>query len=169
MQNFDEASQRWFALGRAKWNEGLAWCNENQDYFIDALRVYLGLALFIKGLYFVRHINQLHELIGTNGMMMGPAFLAHVVPSIHLVGGLTLAAGLFTRFSALIQIPILFGAVFIVHWREGLFSGSASLELAGLVLICLIAIAGYGPGRLSADYYMQTFQHDEDERKPSFA
>lgn len=151
----------------AIFNDFRIWCNEHQDYFIDALRIYLGVALFIKGLYFVRHLGQLHEMLGSGGLTMGEGMIAHLVPSIHLVGGIMLAAGLFTRFSALVQIPILFGAVFIVHWREGLFSGSSNLELAGLVLICLVAIVGHGPGRLSADFYLK--EHAEEERKPSFA
>jgi uncharacterized membrane protein YphA (DoxX/SURF4 family) len=151
-----------------RWNSLRYWLDENQDYFVDVLRIYLGVALFVKGLYFIQNVHEIHETIGSGGIAMGQAFLSHFIPAIHIVGGLLMAVGLLTRFSALIQIPILAGAVFLIHWREGLFSGNPSLELTGLVLICLIMIAGHGAGRLSTDNYLA--QHKETtERKPSFA
>ena len=61
--------------------------------------------------------------------------------------------GLLTRLAALVQIPVLTGAVFVVHLREGLASPEQSLELAGLVLFLLLVVFAFGPGKLSLDYY----------------
>ena len=47
-----------------------------------------------------------------------------------------------TRIAALVQIPILAGAVFIVHRQDGLFALGQSLEFSALVLflLCIVAI-----------------------------
>jgi uncharacterized membrane protein YphA (DoxX/SURF4 family) len=134
------------------------WMNQNRDVFIDILRTYLGLALLFKGIYFLSHTAVLHSSLGTGGITMGQAMLAHIISSIHILGGSMLAIGFLTRPAALLQIPVLAGAVFFVHLREGLFA-NPNLEFSGLTLICLIIIAGYGSGRLSADHYV--FKADE--------
>ncbi len=80
--------------------------------------------------------------------------LVHYITIAHLVGGLMLAAKLFTRLAALVQIPILIGAVFFVHIEEGLFAPGQSLKLAALVLFLLILVAVFGPGHFSLDYVL---------------
>ena len=65
---------------------------------------------------------------------------------------LMLAAGLLTRLAALVQLPVLVGAVFVVHLRAGLFSAAPNLEFAVLVLVSLAAFAVVGGGRWSADH-----------------
>jgi len=45
-----------------------------------------------------------------------------------LVGGAMLTIGFLTRLAAFVQIPILAGAVFIVHRQDGLFAMGQSLE-----------------------------------------
>jgi hypothetical protein len=62
-----------------------------------------------------------------------------------------LAIGIFARVAAIIQIPILIGAVFFFHLGEGLFSQSQSLELSVLVLFLLILFALFGAGTYSVD------------------
>jgi uncharacterized membrane protein YphA (DoxX/SURF4 family) len=53
--------------------------------------------------------------------------------------------------AALLQIPVLFGAVFLVHRAEGLFTADQNLQFSILVLFLLILIFLYGPGFLSLD------------------
>ena len=57
-----------------------------------------------------------------------------------------------SRIAALVQIPILVGAVFFVHRQDGLFALGQSLEFSALVLflLCIVAIAG--AGKLSLDH-----------------
>jgi putative oxidoreductase len=66
-----------------------------------------------------------------------------------------LAIGLITRIAALIQVPILFGAIFFVHMQQGLFSRQQDLEFVILVLFLLLMFAVYGGGRLSVDYVLE--------------
>ncbi|HEX4925392.1 MAG TPA: DoxX family protein [Bdellovibrionales bacterium] len=150
----------------SKWGQFTAWLGDHRENFVDLFRAYLGVALFIKGLYFASHTSMLHDTLGAGGISMGQAALAHVIPALHIFGGALLAIGLLTRFAALIQIPILFGAVFLIHSREGLFSPAPNLELAGLVLIGLILIAAHGPGRMSADHFVFSARGSEDNLIP---
>ena len=66
---------------------------------------------------------------------------------VHLVGGALLFLGFFSRIGALVQLPILFSAVFFVHEHTQLMMGGQSLELAILVLflLCIYLIFGSGP------------------------
>ena len=117
----------------------------------DLLRIYLGVALFVRGALFVAHPDSLLALAGRSGDWLWPMALGHYVAIAHLCGGLLLALGLATRLAAAAQIPILVGAVFLVHWHDGLLNPSQSLELAGLVLAMLVAYATFGAGSLSFD------------------
>ena len=70
----------------------------------------------------------------------------------HIAGGLLLAIGFLTRLAAFIQIPILFGAVFLIHLKQGLLSVGQSLELSVLVLVLLLIYFIFGSGSLSLDW-----------------
>ncbi len=83
-------------------------------------------------------------------------FITHYIPMAHLGGGLLLAAGLLTRISTLFQLPVLFGAVFVVYGRDGIFSHNQEFQFTALVLVLLILILIHGGGRLSVDHYLKT-------------
>jgi uncharacterized membrane protein YphA (DoxX/SURF4 family) len=128
------------------------WLNARRELAYDLIRVYLGLALFIRGALFIADPASMGRLGGIEGTRwLSTMALSHYVAMGHLIGGLLLAAGLLTRFAAVIQAPILFGAVFLVHLPEGLLAATQSLELSGLTLFLLIIYAVWGPGRFSAD------------------
>jgi len=117
----------------------------------DLLRIYLGVALFVRGALFVSNPARAQALIEQSGDWFMPMLLAHFIGAAHLVGGLLLAIGLATRLAAAVQVPVLVGAVFFVHWRDGLLNPSQSLELAGLVLAMLVSYAFCGAGSVSVD------------------
>lgn len=126
--------------------------HQSLSYFF--IRVFLGFALFVRGLIFIGDQETLMSLIVTSGVDWAfPNALIHYITLAHLGGGLMLVFGLLTRAAALSQIPILFGAVFFVHWNEGLFAAGQSLELAVLVLFLLVLVALAGPGELSMDHH----------------
>jgi putative oxidoreductase len=70
----------------------------------------------------------------------------------HFVGGAMLTIGFLTRIAAIIQIPILAGAVFFVHRQDGLFALGQSLEFSALVLFLLGVLTVSGAGKLSLDH-----------------
>src|SRR4051794_23177379 len=88
----------------------------NRDLLLELVRIYLGLGLFVKGVYFASHVGVVMTLLNGDFPKL---MLAHVIAFAHLTGGLLLAAGLLTRLAAAVQVPILAGAIFLVHLRKG--------------------------------------------------
>ena len=133
----------------------IAWADARRDLWLDCVRIYLGLGLFARGLllitntspgYFVDLMQRSGQSWITNGILL------HYVMVAHFVGGLLLTIGFLTRIAALVQIPVLFGAVFFIHQQDGLFALGQSLEFSALVLFLLCVFAVSGAGKLSLDH-----------------
>ncbi len=123
----------------------------HEDYALDLIRIFLGIALFVRGYLFMSDQTLLQNFIAERGFLVG-GLVIHYVILAHLYGGFIMALGLMTRIAALIQIPVLVGAVYL-HFTEGLLNQGQSLELSVLVLFLLCVIYVFGPGPLSLDYY----------------
>lgn len=141
------------------------WIEAHRDAGIDLVRIYLGIGLFVRGVLFIAESQGVEALVDLSSFSILSAALAHYVTFAHLLGGLLLAAGLLTRLAALVQIPVLAGAVFLVHLDEGLLSADQSLEFSALVLFLLVVVFVFGPGPWSADRYVFD-QPDEEEPEP---
>jgi uncharacterized membrane protein YphA (DoxX/SURF4 family) len=129
-----------------------SWADHHRGFFFDLIRIYLGIGLFVKAVWFMRHPEILNELVSKTGDWAVPAAVAHYVVIAHLMGGLLMAIGLLTRIAALVQIPALIGAVFYVHLPESVnVMPRQSFEFSALVLFLLILIAIRGGGPLSLD------------------
>lgn len=133
------------------------WFQNHGDIFVDAVRVYLGVGLFLKGVYIMTHRQELNDLAQTSGTSYGLVLgAAHYVVPAHLVGGALLALGLATRPAAIAQLPLLIGAVFLVNLPQ--FSSLArreNLELSVLVLFLLVLLSLHGAGRFSLDHLLE--------------
>lgn len=151
-----------------KWHSASAWLEERRDIWFDLLRIYLGVGLFIRGLVFFFGGGQVvFRLAGDSGnAWFVTAMGAHFVMLAHLCGGVLLAFGLLTRIAALVQVPILVGAV-VLHAADGLFALGQSLEFSAFVLVTLVIIAIAGPGRLSVDHYTFRRSGSSDLHPPS--
>jgi len=132
------------------------WAHAHEDIFIDLVRAYLGVGLFIKGIFLMTHRQDLVRLIESSGdLFIAPATVAHYVIPAHVFGGLLLAIGLLTRVAALVQLPVLMGAVFWVYLPKMMLpEPRQNLEFSALVLFLLILIALFGPGRWSVDHLL---------------
>ncbi len=118
---------------------------------LDLLRIYIGVALIVRGAAFVARPEALLEYMEHSRLWVMPMIVTHYVVAAHVCGGAMLALGLCTRLAAFLQVPVLLGAVFLVHWREGLLAASQSLELSALVLAIVAVISVVGAGELSLD------------------
>ncbi|MEX2382825.1 MAG: DoxX family protein [Opitutales bacterium] len=141
-----------------KLDDYLDWIEDRQDLLFELIRIYLGIALFVRGLYFFLPAGRellvgFLDTLGTTGWLSSVLW-GHYIILAHLVGGFFLTIGLLTRLAALLQIPILVGAVFFVHIQEGLFTLGQSLELAALVLFLLVIVLVRGPGVWSLDHHL---------------
>jgi putative oxidoreductase len=129
------------------------WMDANRDVGWDVLRVYLGVALFIKGLVFLKNVAVLREIMASAGFLH--PWLAEPIAVTHLAGGMLLTFGLWTRFAAAVQAPVLLGAILFIHLKDGLFRPAQTLEFTLLVLVLLCLFALGGAGRLSVDFYFK--------------
>jgi putative oxidoreductase len=83
-------------------------------------------------------IYVMHGYLGL--MVLGPATMAGYVKNLgfpatlapalawyglaaHLLGGALLVLGLWTRWAALANVPVIAAALFLLHWRQGFFMG----------------------------------------------
>src|ERR1043165_3306738 len=122
------------------------WADSHREYWLDCVRIYLGLGLFARGLLLITNTSTGYfvDLMQSSGQSwITSGLVLHYVMVAHFVGGLLLTIGFLTRIAALVQIPILLGAVFFVHRQDGLFALGQSLEFSALVLflLCLFAVA----------------------------
>ncbi len=142
------------------YRDSVDWINDNREVVVDLIRIYLGIGLFARGVLFAATPEGIEVLVDLSEFSLASAALAHYVTFAHLLGGLMLAAGLLTRLASLVQIPVLAGAVFLVHLPEGLLTADQSLEFAALVLFLLVVVFIFGGGPWSADRYV--FQHEPE-------
>ena len=120
--------------------------------FLLLLRVALGCMLMIKGIGFISHIQMLEEILSNSHFQGGSQFLIHYIPYAHLLGGLFILLGLWTRFFSLIQLPILFGAVFLINVPHATFQvqgGELGFSILVLLMLIFFSIEGNGPYSIS--------------------
>jgi len=115
------------------------------------IRIFLGIALFIRGWMIISNPNSVLEL----GVEHQDFMWVSLVGIAHLFGGILLTIGFLTRLGALMQIPILFSATFFVYAHTKLMMGGQSFELATLVLFLLVVFFIYGSGPLSVREYVE--------------
>ena len=109
------------------------------------IRIFLGIVLFIRGWLIIADPDSILQL----GVSRSFFIYISLTGILHLAGGVFLILGILTRIGALIQLPILFTAVFIVHKHARLMMGGQSLELAVLVLFLLCIYFIFGAGELT--------------------
>lgn len=139
---------------------------KDKSLSIEILRVYLGLALFFKGIYFIGNMKDLFSLLSHQFPYIDFIF-AHYVVLAHVVGGLFIALGLFTRYAAFANIPVLFSAIVFVKLKTGLMSSGAEFELAVMVLALLLFYIVQGSGVFSVDQYIQDSNEKRMADEPS--
>ena len=121
---------------------------------VSLLRVFIGLALMIKGVYFILNMQEMEMMLGDIGRIDN--VIAWYVVTVHVVGGFGLVFGIFTRGAAIANFPVLLGAVFFVHSGTGLFAGNTGSQFSILVLAVLAVFAWQGSGKFSLDHLRGT-------------
>jgi putative oxidoreductase len=125
------------------------WGDTHHPKWADILRIALGIFLCYKGIEFLRNMGAILDLMN-NKVSFGSftiVMLSNYVAFAHLLGGILLILGALTRFACLIQIPILIGAIFLVHSTGDLLKPFSEMYLSILVFLLLVyfLIIGNGP------------------------
>lgn len=147
-----------------------AWADAHRAIALDLIRIYLGVGLVARGVVFLVEPGTYLDLLpGRDDGAFASFALLHYVGLAHVGGGLLLIGGLLTRVAALVQIPILFGAAFLVHLPDGVTSQSFAFAALVLALLVVIAIWGGGPWSLDRAIAVWNARDEEDEREGAFA
>jgi len=136
------------------------WGETHHPMWVDIVRIGLGIFLCYKGIDFLRNMGVINELI-SNHLSYGSFFtimLGHYIVFAHILGGIFLALGAFTRFACLIQIPILLGALIFVNFSNDVLRPYSGFIISLLVLLLLVYFLIAGNGSLA-------FSFDEKEEK----
>ena len=133
-------------------NQIEGWGNSHRPGWLDIFRIALGIFITYKGAIFAMNLNSLEMTIeGVNMRYTGVA-LAHYVIFAHILGGPLIAFGLLTRIMCAIQLPILWGAVALINFKEFQSAGNQlELEVSIVVLIGLVVFMIFGAGKFSID------------------
>ena len=133
------------------------WGDSHHPGFIDVVRIALGIFLFLKGLAFMENTAYLKEIIdnqtdinlSTDVLMMA----VYYVTFVHLVGGTLIALGILTRLSSILQIPVVFVAVFFVNIFDSPVNSELWYSIIALLLLMVFTVIGSGP--FSLDKYLE--------------
>lgn len=130
------------------------WGDQHHPQWLDYFRILLGLILIWKGIAFLINLDAFNSLMNKTHLIAAASIslAAHLVIVLHIVGGLLIAIGSRTRTSCLLNIPILFFAVFFVNTREDIFRPYAEIWLSSFVLIGLFCFLIEGDGVISIEH-----------------
>ncbi|MEO6960320.1 MAG: DoxX family protein [Puia sp.] len=120
--------------------------------------------LVVKGIGFLNNAGYLRYLIIENRVIrQSPEMIRALIDYVtymHLLGG---ALILFTRLWALLQLPVVFGAVFFVNILSPYVNAELWLSILVLGLLFLFVIIGSGP--LSLDHFLVKFKLERKDRR----
>lgn len=134
------------------------WGDSHHPRFLDIVRIALGVFLFLKGLGFMDNTAYLQSIIENQSDLTFSPFLLealiYYVTFVHMVGGILIALGVLTRLSSLLQIPVVFGAVFFINILQSPFNTDLVSSIVALILLIVFAVIG--SGKLSLENYLKT-------------
>jgi putative oxidoreductase len=125
------------------------WGDRHHPKILDIIRMIFGAFLAFKGIIFFNDAGYLRDLILEKEAVNQPPGLItaiiYYVTYVHILGGGLIFLGLYTRLWALLELPILFGAVFLVNIAAPFVYSELWLSILSLALACLFVIIGSGP------------------------
>ena len=131
------------------------WNHTQQSFLLLVARIALGVILLAKGIFFISHAQQLRDMILQSRFEAGVGFLTAYITVAHFFGGVLLILGLLTRLAALLQIPVLLGALIFILPHRGTVDLGSDLILSLVVLALLLVVLIKGSGAISMDAYLK--------------
>ena len=94
-------------------------------------------------------VLRLHGFVAWITSLGVPQFLAYLAAFAEFTGGCLMFLGIATELGALLTIPVMIGAVIVVHWPHGYFVQNHGFEYPlNLIFFALAVIIG-GPGKFA--------------------
>ena len=138
---------------------------KNVPNWVVILRVVLGVCLIYKGFDFIQHKDQLEAYFVQSKALKSLTWTIGMLPWIHIIGGAMILVGLLTRLMALIQIPIVLGAVVFVNMTEAAKVEQSELPFSFLMLVLVIVFFIEGGGYMSLDNYIRKPLNDDADEE----
>jgi len=118
--------------------------------FSEILRIILGIVLIWKGIAFMLDLDLLHLYLYYTGIsdILGLSaainIVAQLIIILNIFGGICIALNFNARLFCWFNLPILFGAVFLVNMYRGNFEPHVEfwLSLLSLLAIAFILLTG---------------------------
>ncbi len=120
------------------------------SYGATLLRVILGI-VYIMHAYLALVINGPAGMIAYNvkaGIPL-PEIATWYLILAHGLGGILLVLGIYTRWAALANVPVMLGAIVFVHLKNGFWAHQQGYEYVLVLLVATVATAMIGGGALS--------------------
>ena len=119
---------------------------QNPNYGATITRLSLGVILLAHGLLKV-FVFTIPGTVGFFESLGLPAIIAYLTIFVEIAGGAALIAGLYTRLTALLSVPILLGATWAHAGNGWVFSNQGGgWEFPALLVVMAIAVAVQGSG-----------------------
>jgi len=131
------------------------WSLTHHPRWLIVFRVALGICLFVKGISFMVNATSLQSAIQNSIFPTNSALFIILITWAHLLGGFLIIIGLLTRWAVLLQIPILFGAVFFINAQKDMSTSGSEFGFSLLLLLMLLFFLIEGGGPLSLDDYFR--------------
>ncbi len=138
----------------------ISFFSDNQSKWLPLLRIVLGIILILKGISFFKDSAKLETMMQTPGIHIinnNASAFAFFITYFNILGGLFIIAGLFTRWIAMLQIPILIGAIIFVNSEAGMNFSNPDLIISIIVLVLLFVFVIKGSGPISADEFFRSY------------
>jgi len=111
----------------------------------------------ILGIVYIMHAYLALVVFGPAGMIAYQVKSGIPFPEIatwylilaHGLGGIFLVLGIYTRWAALANVPVMLGALVFVHLKNGFWAHQSGYEYALVLLVATVATAMIGGGALS--------------------
>ncbi len=111
----------------------------------------------VLGVVFVMHAYLAVVIFGPAGMIDYQAKASVPFPEIgawylivaHGLGGVCLILGLFARWAALANAPVMLGALLFVHLKNGFWAHKGGYEYVLVLLVATLTVAMTGGGALT--------------------
>ena len=111
----------------------------------------------ILGIVYIMHAYLALVVFGPAGMIAYQVKSGIPFPEIatwylilaHGLGGIFLVLGIYTRWAALANVPVMLGALLFVHLKSGFWAHKGGYEYVLVLLVATLAVAMIGGGALS--------------------
>ncbi len=102
--------------------------------------------MFIKGVDFIRNKAVLRQVISETDVLEKFSIIEAAIPWVHILGGLLILIGLYTRIVIFIQIPLVVGAIIVLYNTKNTSFYSTEMIFAVTILTMLIIYLKFGDG-----------------------